>query len=93
MCSKDQAKLWLELTYPVTIISDRYSGTYSGGLFVAFPENYTDLPGTEDEGPDGDDVDCMMFWKHYDAPYGIGSTPNQAFENLVQKMKNLLNEK
>ena len=46
--------------YPVTILTDRYGGTYSGGRWLAF-----DLP--PEEIPfevDADDVTCYKFWKH-----------------------------
>ncbi len=65
--------------YPLTIIADRYMGTYSGGMYVAFPLDAKEIP----EGPDQSDIECMNFWDDYEDPYGIGKTPNEALQNLV----------
>lgn len=84
--SERSRELWLEQEgYPVTIIVDRYGGTYSGGDWVALPCYYHQIP---DDGPDGDDISCMYFWKEYDGFCGLGRTPQEAFDNLVANVKN-----
>lgn len=40
----EQIKLFLEDMYPLTIVSDRYGGTYSKGLYLAFPVSYPFMP-------------------------------------------------
>ena len=79
-------RLWLEIKYPVTIIADRYGGTYSGARFVAFPLDYYDVP----EDAAGDDVSCMLFWDNYAEPVGKGASPQAAHDNLVARMQALL---
>lgn len=81
--TKEYIKYWLEDYYPATILLDRYSGTYSGGLYVAFPLAYYDIP---TDGPEGDDGECMLFWQENKIPYGVGNTPDNAFNNLKVKM-------
>ena len=66
--------------YPLTIISDRYHGTYSKGNYLAFPYDYWRLP----LEIDGDDIECMLFWDKFDGAVGRGSTP---FDAIVDLMK------
>lgn len=47
--------------YPLTIVADRYSGTYSGAIFTVWNEDYHNLP----HEIDGSDVDCMRFWDDF----------------------------
>ena len=76
--------------YPLTITLDRYSGVYSGGLYVAWNCDADAVP-TE---PSDDDVTCAGFWdraEQYmldgDIPcYGIGVNPEKAILNLVEAM-------
>ena len=46
--------------YPLTIIRDRYSGSYSGGTYVAFNLEAHKVPAEVF----GDDCTAMCFWKH-----------------------------
>lgn len=72
--------------HPVTIVKDRYNGSYSGGMYLAFNLDHYDLPDEIDDG----DVDCMNFWvlvKHTNDIVGIGATPNDAFNNLLKKLE------
>ena len=46
--------------YPLTIIRDRYSGSYSGGTYVAFNLEAHKVPAEVF----GDDCTAMRFWKH-----------------------------
>ena len=76
--------------YPLTISLDRYSGVYSGGLYVAWNCDADAVP-TE---PSDDDVTCADFWNRAeqdmldgDIPcYGIGVNPEKAILNLVESM-------
>lgn len=74
---------WLENLYPVTIIADRYSGTYSGGRYVAFGLYADAIP----EGATGGDIECAEFFASKDVIYGVGETPNEALENLIVRMR------
>lgn len=82
MTHKRETKFWLESFFPTTIIQDRYNGTYSGAVWLAFPLDFWNVP-DEVEGGDGE---CMMFWESYDGEVGKGSTPELAMANLVAKM-------
>jgi hypothetical protein len=66
-------------TYPVTIVLDRYGGTYSGGAWIAWPLLPEDIPGE----PTGDDTAAIVFWSNPRIhSCGRGSTPNEALANL-----------
>ena len=72
-----------EKPYPLTIVSDRYRGVYSGGTYLAFNmETYevANLPIA-----DGD-PECWEFWKTEGKHIvvGKGNTPEEALENLIQ---------
>ena len=83
---------WYEI-YPLTIVADRYSGTYSGGIFTAWNLYFDELPNEIDGG----DVECMDFWygengdiygdRRKDIVCGVGSTPNNAVSDLYMKLK------
>lgn len=72
--------------YPLTIIADRYSGTYSGGAYTAWNLDCWDIP----DGPDGGDTECMMFWDNADKYYiiGRGGTPDEAVADLERRLVN-----
>ena len=72
--------------YPLTIISDRYTGTYSGGEYLAFNLDFDEIP----QGVLGDDVTAMEFWDYYSKDYivGKGRTVSQALLDLYIKLKN-----
>ena len=76
-------KHWLEQKYPCTILRDRYSGTYSGGLFVAFPFSPNDIPAEAD----GSDIECALLYGREDIIFGKGETPDQAYWNMVEKIR------
>ena len=72
-------------TYPVTIIMDRYSGTYSKGNWLAFQLEAQNIP--EDIG--GGDPDEAYFWRNHnekELPIGKGNTPQLAHEDLIKKL-------
>ena len=69
--------------YPLTIVSDRYGGTYSGGAYTAWPMDYTDVP----LEPGLDDDTCAGYWaEHADDTIGRGNTPNEALEDLYNRI-------
>lgn len=71
--------------YPLTIINDRYTGTYSGGEFTAWNMDYSEIP-TE---PAEDDVTCMWFWSDTEIPIGRGKTPQEAVDDLRRRLEAL----
>lgn len=68
--------------YPLTIVSDRYSGTYSGGKFLAFNERVEDIP----EGISHSDNGCAGFWSGYTGIVGKGSTLGEAASDLLNRL-------
>ena len=75
--------------YPLTIINDRYTGTYSGGIFTAWNMDYHEIP----TDPDEDDVTCMLFWAKTDIIVGRGETPQEAVDDLIRRLEELSNGK
>ena len=71
--------------YPLTIVSDRYGGTYSGGDFTAWNMDYYEIP----TDPAEDDVTCMMFWDTTDIVVGRGATPQEAVDDLKRRLEEL----
>jgi hypothetical protein len=73
--------------YPVTILSDRYCGTYSKGKFLAFNANEENIP----SGIDADDCTCSGFWDEQESNpkfiIGKGDSPNDAYIDLFKKLK------
>jgi len=67
--------------YPIIVISDRYSGVYSGAEWTAF--NTYDVP----SGPADSDTECSDFWQCPNMPVGRGSTPNAAVADLEVNME------
>ena len=73
------------MTYPCTIISDRYTGSYSGGRWTAWNLSYDKIP----EDIEGDDCDCTGFWfSDHGYKVGLGDTPQGAYRDLINKLKN-----
>lgn len=74
-------KMRVEL-YPICVFEDRYSGCYSGGAWVAFPE---DIGSREELAPmESGDCDAMSF--HLPDWCAVGDTPNDAVSNLYRKI-------
>ena len=76
--------------FPLTVVSDRYGGTYSGG-------NYTAWNLYPDEIPleiNGDDVTCHDFWLNIHNAYGtekhtlcgVGDTMASAAHDLKRRL-------
>ncbi len=65
--------------YPLTIIADRYTGTYSGGSFLAWNLDPDCIP----EGAQGyDGADALDFWEKNTIPCGKGRTVSEALADL-----------
>lgn len=71
--------------YPLTIVSDRYGGTYSGGDFTTWNMDYYEIQ----TDPAEDDVTCMMFWVTTDIVVGRGATPQEAVDDLKRRLEAL----
>ena len=68
----------------MTVITDRYGGTYSRATCLAFPVEYNFMP----MGPEASDAECCRFWQgEEDIDYfiGKGAMPNEAAGDLIQK--------
>lgn len=68
--------------YPLTIVSDRYNGAYSGGKYTAWNLDPDKIP-TE---INADDTTCRLFWIDLTIdnkiPHGVGKTIEEAVGNL-----------
>lgn len=70
--------------YPLTIVKDRYTGVYSGGVYTAWNKKHYELP----DDIDGNDTDCCSFWAtNKNIIVGIGDTVNEAITDLKSKLK------
>lgn len=77
--------------YPLTVVMDRYSGTYSGGYFTAWNRYPVEIPSSID---DSDNV-AMAFWDNYHKKektfedgrlmVGFGETADAAIKDLIAK--------
>lgn len=76
--TQKEAKLWLKLKYPVTVVKDRYGGCYSGGRWVAFPLDTSEIP----KEVMGEDIECGEFWDLNEEPVGIGHWAEDAVDDL-----------
>lgn len=80
--NKKDLEAWIKIKYPITVVADRYGGTYTGGKWLAFPLSPEDVP-RESSGPDREQ---MIFLESYHEPYGIGPTPDAAVNQLTQNI-------
>lgn len=74
--------------YPLTIVMDRYTGVYSGGIFTAWNLDPDEVP----EDICADDNSASEFfdelrYRRQDYIYGIGETPDEAAMDLYMKME------
>lgn len=72
--------------YPLTMISDRYSGAYSGARYLAFNVDFHDMP-DEVGGGDTEEEDFWILsgtYKEY--KIGKGNTPNDAYYDLYRQL-------
>lgn len=70
--------------HPLTIITDRYGGCYSGGKYLAFNIEPWQVP----KAVDGSDIDCADFWDNASKEYviGKGDTIQEAVNDLKSKL-------
>lgn len=83
----------LDRLFPVAIVTDRYHGTYSGGLWWAValadaPFDEIELEPTRlahclDDGPNGTDHEALAFWAKRPRWIAVGNTPTEAMEALL----------
>ena len=69
--------------YPLTIVRDRYRGTYSGGKYTAWNLKPDEVPAQIF----WDDCGCAQFFSDTDIPYGVGDTPEKAVKDLERVLK------
>jgi hypothetical protein len=85
-------EVWFDcgFPFPLTVIRDRYGGAFSGGVFLAFHLDASNVP----YAVFADTITCDHFWngplaiekKNCEADrylVGIGCSPNEAVENLI----------
>lgn len=68
--------------WPVTILPARYSGSYEGGRWLAFPCEYNSVP----DEVYGSDVECSIWWRTAEAAsmVGRGEAPDAALADLLR---------
>jgi len=72
-------KAWLRTEWPLTVVSDRYGGVYSGAEWTAWPLEPGEIP----EPVGGSDTECQAWWKAAgDVVVGKGTSPNEAVDAL-----------
>ncbi len=70
--------------YPLTIVKDRYSGTYSGALYTAWNLAHNEVP----RAVSGSDNECIAFWdEDVKNLVGRGNTIEEAVADLAKKME------
>lgn len=69
--------------YPITIIKARYGGAYEGGQWIAFDKHPERVP----RASYGSDNQCMDFFHNNQEKVGVGSSPEEAVEDLMKKQK------
>ena len=91
---KADYKFWQDI-YPITIVQDRYGGTYSGAAFLCFGCEYYEIP----QEVNGDDIEAMIFWDntnlntyHANLRIGKGETPDDALRDHAEKYSKLSNK-
>jgi len=83
----DIKEVYREL-YPLTIVRDRYNGTYSAGKFTAWNLYPAGVP----EEIFWDDTSAMIFFDNIRRGkstfvYGVGKTPDEAAMDLYMKIR------
>ena len=71
--------------YPLTIVCDRYGGTYSGGRYLAFNLDYDEIP----SAISGDDTSCYEYWQENDIVVGKGESIESAYRDLKNRIKEI----
>jgi len=79
---RDILDAWAASEWPVTIIKDRYEGTYSRGQWTAWPVEPEEVPPAVSD----DDCLCSDWWaanrERMHLPVGVGDSPQAAVEAL-----------
>jgi len=74
--------------YPIVVRETRYGGVYEGGSWFAYSGYGFPVEAI------GDDCECADFWgSEASNKLGVGNTPNEAVEHLVQIYLRLEEEK
>lgn len=77
----------IPIIYPLTIVNDRYGGTYSGGEYTA----WRCYPWSVPDEILGDDGECADFFRgangKYNIIYGRGNTPGEAVSDLAKRLR------
>ena len=81
--TREYIETWLAIKYLVTIILDRYNGSYSGAKFIAYPQEPYEICNEVNS----DDIACLTYWNDFSSIIGKGNTPNEAYEDLLNNMK------
>lgn len=71
--------------WPITIVKDRYGGAYSEGRWVAFNLTFDAVP----QEVHGSDPEEMNFWDRFGGPLGLGDSPQEAYDSLVEVLDEL----
>ncbi len=83
-------------THPIAIVEDRYTGTYSGDIWIAVAEadlihheksRVDFIVSDQASGPHGDDLEAMRFWQDPPDWISVGDTPQQALDHLTQGVR------
>ena len=69
--------------YPLTIVRDRYRGTYSGGKYTAWNLRPDEVPAQIF----WDDCGCADFFDSTEKLYGRGATPEEAIKDLEKRLE------
>jgi hypothetical protein len=71
------------LVGPMSIVPDRYGGTYSQrGPWLAFPCELWAVP----REPFEDDTPAREWWAEAEVPIGGGATPSEACLDLIERL-------
>lgn len=87
-------KMYLEAAqrgdvYPVTLVMDKFNGVYSDGTWLAFNLEAEELPKQFINNDWADDAYASLFWQNHkqtDLPIGKGTTPDEAYANLIKNV-------
>lgn len=71
--------------YPLTVVMDRYNGTYSGGRYTAWNLDFDKVP----VAIACDDVCCYEFWLTNKVTVGKGQTMDDAVADLISKLNEI----
>lgn len=76
-----------DIIYPLTIVTDRYCGAYTGGKYLAFPlDNYCKFV-TDNYEEDGSILIDKESPSLPQRIYGVGETPNEALDDLKKLVR------